>query len=714
MNAVEIGAAGRCSEDGEISVPVARAAVRGEHGRRFCGRTRGRRWLFNDPSIGARRSGRWAGARARRKVTGYVAGAGGRAAAACHGPGMARALTGEEAALVAEEEALAREVGEPYLARLRVRTPAGVREVLLGTRARTLDVAAIVDWQTAPLATVYFAHQVGDEYELEHDGRVLQGTVLRRHRVLFAGDVLVGLGAAGWWLRRVGEGWVAEEQQVGLRPRVSAVRRALAPTAVALDEVQRGAAELAGGRSLLVLGEAGFGKTTVALHRMAHLARLARAQRRRFRGLVIVPTSGLQRLVTRSLAELEVSGVTVETFAGWVAAQAWRVFPELPRRIAEAAGGEVERLKRHPALRSVFAEIVAGTPAMREVRAGYREQRETVRDLLLHLYGDAVLMRRVVVAADGELGEEAVGELLAHTRVQFSRTSEHALAYVDRERLRTLDGLALDAGTPMAAAETIDREDFAVVFALHRRISGGDATRHGALARYQQVLLDEAQELAPIELELLGRAVAEDGSVTVAGDGNQQVDVGAAFRGWDAAMAELGAAEHLTVRLARSYRCPPAIEALAREVLGGGSGEVGDVGEGGEVVVTRVRERCHLVDVLAEGLAELQLADPRVQVAVVCRHEETARWLGELLGRALAVRVVLDGEFRFAPGIEVTCVREVKGLEFDIVVVPDLDAANYPDTPAARRALYVAVTRPLRQLWLCCVGSGSALLPARL
>ena len=88
--------------------------------------------------------------------------------------------------------------------------------------------------------------------------------------------------------------------------------------------------------------------------------------------------------------------------------------------------------------------------------------------------------------------------------------------------------------------------------------------------------------------------------------------------------------------------------------------------------------------------------------------------MAEQLGRALPVRLVLDGDFRFAPGVEVTCVREVKGLEFDLVVVPDLDAANYPDTPAARRALYVALTRPLHQLWLATAGSWSALLPARL
>jgi DNA helicase-2/ATP-dependent DNA helicase PcrA len=40
---------------------------------------------------------------------------------------------------------------------------------------------------------------------------------------------------------------------------------------VDLDPAQRGAAERAPGGAMLILGEAGHGKTTVALHRLAHL-----------------------------------------------------------------------------------------------------------------------------------------------------------------------------------------------------------------------------------------------------------------------------------------------------------------------------------------------------------------------------------------------------------------------------------------------------------
>src|SRR5688572_14819803 len=317
--------------------------------------------------------------------------AGGEVGGACHGPRMPRPLTPEERTIVAEEMALATEVAAlrpgadtPYFARLRVRTAGGVRDVLLADRTLAGASATLVDWQTAPLAEVFLGAGVGDEYEHEVEGRTLRGTVLRRHVVGFCGGVVSEICGEGVVLRRVDDGWLADDEW---GPRLRRASRGRASGQVRLDAVQRGAVELDATRSLVVLGEAGFGKTTVALHRLAFLARAARAGRRRFRALVVVPTAGLRRLATHLLGELGVSGARVETFERWVAAEAWRVFPALPRRLSADAGAMVARFKRDPALRSVLPRVVAGTPAMREVRRGYRDEPETIRELLLHLFG---------------------------------------------------------------------------------------------------------------------------------------------------------------------------------------------------------------------------------------------------------------------------------------------------------------------------------------
>jgi DNA helicase IV len=63
--------------------------------------------------------------------------------------------------------------------------------------------------------------------------------------------------------------------------------------------------------------------------------------------------------------------------------------------------------------------------------------------------------------------------------------------------------------------------------------------------------------------------------------------------------------------------------------------------------------------------------------------------------------------------VQVSIADEVKGLEFDLVVVPDAGARDYPDDAASRRAMYVAVTRARHQVLLACVGDASPVVAAR-
>jgi len=60
----------------------------------------------------------------------------------------------------------------------------------------------------------------------------------------------------------------------------------------------------------------------------------------------------------------------------------------------------------------------------------------------------------------------------------------------------------------------------------------------------------------------------------------------------------------------------------------------------------------------------------------------------------------------------VTDVRQVKGLEFDYVVLLDVDASSYPVNDASRHLLHIGATRAAHQLWLVCTGGApSPLLP---
>jgi DNA helicase-2/ATP-dependent DNA helicase PcrA len=115
---------------------------------------------------------------------------------------------------------------------------------------------------------------------------------------------------------------------------------------------------------------------------------------------------------------------------------------------------------------------------------------------------------------------------------------------------------------------------------------------------------------------------------------------------------------------------------------------------------------------LADALLELAREEPLASVAILAPSPAASDlyWEGLAATELSGVSRVANQDFTFAPGIEVTEVEQVKGLEFDYVILVDVTHENYPDAPGPRRRLHVGATRAVHQLWLTCVGTPSPLL----
>ncbi|MEO6419840.1 MAG: ATP-binding domain-containing protein [Polyangiaceae bacterium] len=466
---------------------------------------------------------------------------------------------------------------------------------------------------------------------------------------------------------------------------------------VALDPAQKEAVERPPGGAMLVLGEAGHGKTTVALHRLAHLYAKSVG---RFRAVVLVPTEGLCRLLQPLVTRLG-ADVNVVTYEEWARKQARRAFGDLPRRESNAASVGVARIKRDPALRPLLAEMAARAPGViddDEDAPPPDTHALAHRGDLQHLFGDSTNMDRVARESAQGITAHAVAEILEHTHVQFTRRSEVANAHVDAERLVTVDALSLDAGTPNENAEAVDVEDYAVLFELDRLRAAHQKIRPTSPRKLDCIVLDEAQELAPLELALVGRSLAPGGTLVVAGDADQQVDPSTCFLGWKSTMRELDAESHETVLLEVGYRCPPTVAELARSLRAGGEATAS------RVPMLRFETEQELAIWIAAEAEHLDQIDPTGTMCVVTRSPLFARRLAGALAGRVPLRLVLDGEFVFHRGLDVTTVDQVKGLEFDYVIA-DASLRDFPDTADSRRALYVATTRARHEVALVSIGN---------
>ncbi|MDT9698643.1 UvrD-helicase domain-containing protein [Streptomyces sp. P17] len=199
---------------------------------------------------------------------------------------------------------------------------------------------------------------------------------------------------------------------------------------------------------------------------------------------------------------------------------------------------------------------------------------------------------------------------------------------------------------------------------------------------YAHVIVDEAQDLTPMQWRMVGRR-GRHATWTVVGDPAQSSwsDPDEAAEARDEA---LGTRPRRRFQLTVNYRNPAEIAELAAKVLAlamPGSTSPSAVRSTGVEPRFSVVEQSLGHTVRQEAARLLERVDGTVGVVVAMqRREEAARWLA-----GLGDRVVALGSL------------EAKGLEYDAtVVVSPAEIAD--ESPAGLRVLYVALTRATQQL----------------
>jgi DNA helicase IV len=200
---------------------------------------------------------------------------------------------------------------------------------------------------------------------------------------------------------------------------------------------------------------------------------------------------------------------------------------------------------------------------------------------------------------------------------------------------------------------------------------------------YAHVIVDEAQDLTPLQWRMVGRR-GRHATWTVVGDPAQSSwsDPDEAAEARDEA---LGTRPRRRFQLTVNYRNPAEIAELAAKVLAlamPGAESPSAVRSTGVVPrFTAVGDSTLAATVRAEAERLLERVDGTVGVVVAMnRREEARRWLA-----GLGDRVVALGSL------------EAKGLEYDAtVVVSPAEIAD--ESPAGLRVLYVALTRATQQL----------------
>jgi DNA helicase IV len=567
--------------------------------------------------------------------------------------------------------------------------------------------AVVIDWR-APMSGAFYQASTTDA----------RG-VVRRRRFGFAGGELTSyedelLGAAA-----------ADDSPSALllaeieRPRSGPMRDIVATIQPDQDDIVR--APLSD--SICVQGAPGTGKTAVGLHRAAYLLYTHAGQLARSGVLVVGPNRAFLRYIEQvlpTLGEVDVDQTTVTDLTARVPVRAVDP-PEVAVLKGDARMAEVLR-------RALWGGIVKPTEDLqvplsgRRYRISVERLKRYVDDLRRAARGEDMLAVHYAagrerlamrIAEDARRQKEYGGGSPTDAETRKAARSPEVRGFCDEvwpawDAAGLVAALFTDRDRLARAARGIldDAEQETLLWPVPpRSVRTAPWTQADAVlvdevagllertAGYGHIVLDEAQDLSPMQCRAIARRLAA-GSLTVLGDLAQATSPWASAD-WADTLAGLGRPDAEVRPLTQGYRVPGEVLDYANRLL--------PLIAPGLPPATALRREPGSLDVrpvagFAGPLAEVvtTLAAEPGSIGVVCADAAVDEAVALLRAAGVDATPLADDGAE-ATRVSVVPATLVKGLEFDAVVVVD-PAAIAAAEPRGLHRLYVVLTRAVSTL----------------
>lgn len=627
---------------------------------------------------------------------------------------------------------------EPYFGRIDFREPrqAAPTPIYIGKRGVEGGESGdrlVIDWR-APVASIFYSFSgKGDTAAYEAPDGVIEGNIhLKRNIVIRQHE-----------LQRVVDSYVHGQENLNVtdefllyrlsEQKDNRLRDIVSTIQAEQDKIIRADR----GQAIVIQGVAGSGKTTVALHRIAFLLYQHADRLRADRMVIFAPNAMFVDYISEVLPELGVGGIQQTTFAEWaLKVLDQRVALVSPADRLERWFGVNPDSKRTEELRLVKYK---GSTQFIDVIDRYM----TTLESTLVPQADFTAWEGVTLPADTiarwysvEYRHYPLAGRRDRTLARIKRWYEMeyktrrpsdpkgALKKQLAQRFRSYasrwhvleptgiyegalqdaaahhDGLPLTQISPLPRSKSkrpaVQLEDLAPLLYIHTKLYGVDSDY-----RFDHVVIDEAQDFSPMQIIVL-QSYCPSQAFTILGDLSQSIHAYQGITDWQSFVKLFDADKAAYYQLDVSYRSTTEIIEFANRIVTRFPGFTlaKPVFRSGEPVrVCRVSEP-ERFNAVAESIRAFKNADANT-IAVITRTEADAQAYQQgLCAVGIDSHLLTAHDQRYGGGISVLPVYLAKGLEFDGVVLVDVDEINYDDTPQSARLLYVGCTRALHHLYV--------------
>jgi DNA helicase-2/ATP-dependent DNA helicase PcrA len=478
-------------------------------------------------------------------------------------------------------------------------------------------------------------------------------------------------------------------------------------------------------KPVIIQGVAGSGKTTILLHRLAYLFFNYKEEIQPEASLIVAPNRIFLDYISDVLPNLGVRGVTTLTYLFWGK-------QTLGWDNRYTVSTKKENLK--------YKEYKGSLDFLRFLDKyfdGYEEelldkipysQKDIVEDRYYKLKNDfpqISMEERINLAIDYAFAKKQFRnkrtgsfddsfdienkkrkEITKYINKKLDPYTIYQSIFKDKKLDKNMCKYTLEGLRAHNAHRYFRMEDLAPMVHLQLKIKGSK--------EFQQdyIVVDESQDLSYIEIATLIQ-IAKKGNITLAGDLAQSIIPPFYIKDWKDVIKLFKDIRYQNVsyhQLNRCYRTTIEIINFANKIFKERFPKSYELPEAvlrhGEDI-KKIKYGTELKDLNDEELKNFiklikkEFQKDAVTCAIVCRDKQHANDIYERIKpyeEEIERNIVAYSESDYKNGLLILPITHVKGLEFDSVIIADMNQVRYPDTEYSTRLLYVAITRALHRL----------------
>lgn len=559
----------------------------------------------------------------------------------------------------------------------------------------------IVDWR-APVSSVYYENELGKgEYAVPGNNPV-KVELHKKRTYDIQGDELLGFY----------DDDVAANDELLVKYLSQNKEAVLGDIIATIQKEQNEIIRDVPYKNIIVQGVAGSGKTTVALHRISYILYNYENKYKPSEFCIVGSSDMLLNYISSGLPELDVNHVKqmrMDVFLPYLMGKAWKknyyiVSDDFMASVKSRLGfvKELEIFLEQWRMKVLSpADIVDSVLGCVLSKSDMEDTLNRNKHLsimqLEKLFNERIRSRIKFLCT------ETTEKLRMEKKQQYKRYFDFSkynwtevkiylafLEYLKNEKLFETGNFTWNDAISHVTENKFDLYDVAALGLIWKRILVKKDRDE-----FSQIIIDEAQDFGE-SIYYVMRQLLTDCHFTIMGDVSQNIRYETGMNDWEG-LKEVLFEKSLDsfYLLSKSYRNTIEISECAGKVLekaSQGSYKMEPVIRHGQSVQQVQEKSSELAQKLRELIASV-LEKKFETVAVVCRNEEEARQVKELLG-------MKEENEQFHNGVMVLPVTLTKGLEFDAVILWKPDEEHYGMNPKEAKLLYVAITRALHELYL--------------